>query len=183
MKVTVVGRFVLVALAVLASVAAPVYGQLLHGSLVGNVRDATEAAVTAATVTVINIQTNQSRQALSNDVGSYSLPTLEPGNYTLRVTKEGFSTFTQTDVIVSINSITRIDVALRIGAVTETVTVSGQVAALQTDRSEVRAEITSQTFQNLPVAAGRNYQQLFRMLPASGRPPTRTPSRPTRRAP
>jgi hypothetical protein len=154
------------------------YGQILYGSLVGNVKDASDAAVAGATVTITNTQTNQTRQTVTNDLGSYSLPTLEPGTYSLRVTKEGFSTHTQSDVLVSINTVTRVDVGLKVGAVTETVTVSGQIATLQTDRSEVRAEITSTTFQNLPVAVGRNYQQLFRMLPGF-RPPTNAHSVPT----
>jgi hypothetical protein len=154
------------------------YGQILYGSLVGNVKDASDAAVAGATVTITNTQTNQTRQTVTNDLGSYNLPTLEPGTYSLRVTKEGFSTHTQSDVLVSINTVTRVDVGLKVGAVTETVTVSGQIATLQTDRSEVRAEITSTTFQNLPVAVGRNYQQLFRMLPGF-RPPTNAHSVPT----
>ncbi len=156
----------------------PVHAQVLYGSLVGNVKDATEAAVAGATVTIVNSRTNQIRQTVTNDVGGYNLPTIDPGTYTLRATKEGFSTFTRNDVVVSINSITRVDVTLRVGAVTETVTVTGQAASLQTDRSEVRAEITSQSFQNLPVPVGRNYQQLFRMLPGF-RPPTNAHSVPT----
>ncbi len=161
-----------------AAVPIAVYGQILYGGLVGNVKDASEAAVAGATVTVINTQTNQSRQTTTNDVGAYNLPTLEAGTYTLRVTKEGFSTYTQNDVVVSINNLTRVDVSLKVGAVTETVTVSSQVATLQTDRSEVRAEITSTSFQNLPVPVGRNYQQLFRMLPGF-RPPSNAHSVPT----
>jgi hypothetical protein len=180
MKSRFAGKFVLLAFVVVLVLASSpaLNAQILYGQLVGNVKDATEAAVAGATVTVTNTQTNQTRQTTTNDVGGYSLPTLDPGTYNLRVTKEGFSAHAEQGITVSINTVTRVDVSLKVGAVTETVTVSGQVATLQTDRSEVRSEITSQTFQNLPVAVGRNYQQLFRMLPGF-RPPSNAHSVPT----
>jgi hypothetical protein len=62
--------------------------------------------------------------------------------------------------------------------VAETVSVSAQAAQLQTDRAEVRSEITATQFANLPVSGGRNYQQLFRTLPGF-RPPTNSHSVPT----
>jgi hypothetical protein len=161
-----------------AILAPPLEAQILYGSLVGNVKDPSDAAVAGATITITNVQTNQARQTISNAVGGYSLATVEPGTYTLRVAKEGFNTFTQSDVAMSINSVTRVNVVLTVGAVTETVTVTSEVATLQTDRSEVRAEIAARTFQSLPVAPGRNYQQLFRMLPGF-RPPSNAHSVPT----
>src|SRR5262249_19790826 len=115
--------------------------QILYGSIVGNVTDATDAAVPGATVVATHTQTNQSRQAVTNDAGSYSLPTLDPGVYTLKVSREGFNSVSESNVTVSINSVTRVDVSLKVGAVSETISVSGQAAALQTDRSEVRAEV------------------------------------------
>jgi len=138
--------------------------------------------VAGASVTITNSQTNQSRQTTTNETGAYSIPTLDPGVYKVRVTKEGFSAFNETNVTVSINSVTRVDVALAVGAVTETINVSGQSAALQTDRSEVRAEINSSSLENLPVPSGRNYQQLFRIIPGF-RPPSNAhsvPSNPAR---
>src|SRR6516165_3314709 len=145
--------------------------QILYGSLVGNVKDATEAGVAGAAVTVTNTQTNQSRQTVTNEAGAYSMPTLEPGTYQIRVSKAGFSTFSESNVVVAINSVSRVDVALSLGAVTQTVDVSAQSSVLQTDRSEVRAEINTASLENLPVAVGRNYQQLFRMIPGF-RPPS-----------
>ncbi len=164
--------------AVLLLAAEPVAAQILYGSIVGNVKDSSEAAVSGATVTITHKESNQTRQTVTNEVGGYTIPTLPPGTYDVRVTKEGFSAFTQSDVVVTINTVTRVDVALRVGAVTETVTVTSSAATLQTDRSEVRAEIGSRTFENLPVSSGRNYQQIFRILPGF-RPPTNAHSVPT----
>ena len=156
--------------------------QTLYGQLVGNVRDASEAVVAGAKVTVVNANTNQSRETVTDEVGSYSIPTLEAGTYTIRVTKEGFSTASETNVVVSINTVTRVDVGLKIGATSETINVTAEAASLQTDRAEVRAEITSMSFENLPVTVGRNYQQLLRTVPGF-RPPSNAhsvPSNPAR---
>src|SRR5215471_13688485 len=152
--------------------------QTLYGQLTGNVRDASEALVAGARVTAVNVNTNQSRQAVTDSVGSYSLPTLEAGTYTVRVSKEGFNTASETNVVVSINTVTRVDIGLKVGATTETVNVTAETAVLQTDRAEVSAEITSTSYENLPVAVGRNYQQLLRTVPGF-RPPSNAHSVPT----
>src|SRR5260370_38158584 len=67
---------------------------------------------------------------------------------------------------------------MELGAVNETVTGPADAAALQTERAEGRAEITSPTLVNLPVAIGRNYQQLLRTVPGF-RPPSNAHSVPT----
>ncbi len=162
----------------LAFVSGSAMAQILYGSVVGNVKDPSDAAVAGATVTITNRATNQIRHTVTNELGGYNFPTVQAGRYELKVTKEGFRAFTQSEVIVTINSVTRSDVTLQVGAVAETITVTGASAALQTDRSEVRAEMTSETFQNLPVPLGRNYQQLLRTLPGF-RPPTNAHSVPT----
>ncbi len=161
----------------IVSAAVPAHAQILYGSIVGNVKDPSEAAVAGATVTVTQRDTNQTRQTATNEVGGYSFPTLQPGPYELKVTREGFRT-TVSEVTVTINSVARADVTLQLGAVAESVIVTGAAALLQTDRSEVRSEIPSVTFQNLPVPLGRNYQQLFKTVPGF-RPPTNAHSVPT----
>src|SRR5207302_8108143 len=93
-----INRAVLDTLAALALVSAAfgtaqyATAQTLYGELVGNVRDSSDAAVPGAAVTISNVNTNQSRQTVTDDVGSYSFATVEAGTYTLRVSKEGFST-------------------------------------------------------------------------------------------
>ncbi len=164
----------------LLALAAPyaAHAQVLYGSIVGNVTDASDAAISGATVTVTNPETNLVRQTTTNDTGAYNLPSLQAGNYVVKVTKEGFTAFTQQQVQVTINTVTRADAKLTVGGVTESVTVSADVATLQTDRSEVRAEIVSKQLVDLPVPLGRNYQQLFRTLPGFA-PPANAHSVPT----
>ena len=88
----------------------------------------------------------------------------------------------RTGVTVSINTVSRIDLVMEVGAVTETVNVSASAAMLQTDRAEVRAEITTKTLSNLPVPPGRNYQGLFILLPGFTPPENRhsVPGNPSR---
>jgi hypothetical protein len=166
------------AIVLVLSVAPSSLAQTLYGSLVGNVRDASDAAVAEAKVTIVHKQTNQVRETLTNQLGVFNFPTIPSGFYEVRVTKEGFQTFVKTGVEVTINSVVRVDATLQVGSVTEAVSVTASAAALQADRSEIRAEVTSTTLVNIPVPPGRNYQQLFRMLPGFT-PPDNAHSIPT----
>ncbi|MFN0111281.1 MAG: carboxypeptidase regulatory-like domain-containing protein, partial [Blastocatellia bacterium] len=152
--------------------------QVLYGSMVGNVVDNNGAAVPSATVKITNKATNQSRDAITNSEGGYNFSTVQTGFYEITVSKTGFKTFTRSNQEVTLNSITRSDIALEVGQVSETVSVTADAVLLQTDRAEVRSELTSQALQNLPIPPGRNYQQLFRSLPGIT-PPTNAHSIPT----
>lgn len=135
--------------------------QILYGSIVGNVVDATDAAVPGATVTIVHLETNQTRTAKAGADGQYSFPTIATGTYKLTVTAGGFRTVTFDQVAVTVNNQTRVDAELEVGGVTESVTVAASGVALQTDRAEVRAEVTERTIRDTPVPLGRNYQMLF----------------------
>src|SRR2546425_1575952 len=152
--------------------------QVLYGSLVGNVRDSSDAAVARAVVTATNKGTNQSREAITDESGGYGFTDLQSGVYTVKVSQQGFKTFEQTDITVSANNVTRVDITLQLGAISETVTVSSQAAVLQTDTSEVHADLVATELANLPVPLGRNYQQLYRTLPGFS-PPANSHSIPT----
>lgn len=139
--------------------------QVIYGSIIGQVRDSTGAAIPGAEITATQLETNTVYSAISNDAGAYSLPTLRPGRYSLKVVMPGFKEYIQTDIPVTLNNVTRVNVALQVGEITESITVTSQTAILQTDRAEVRAEMTEEKFENLPVPLGRNYQQLYKTLP------------------
>ncbi len=152
-------------------ISTPLQAQVLYGSLVGNVRDQTGAAIPGADVVVINQQTNRTRQTITNETGGYGFNTLRSGDlYTLQVNMPGFKEFKRTDIPVTLNTVTRVDITLQLGEVTETVTVRSETAILQTDRAEVRAEVTEEKLVNLPVPLGRNYQHLMKTLPGFNPP-------------
>jgi hypothetical protein len=140
-------------------------GQVLYGSLVGNVTDETRAAVPGATITITHNETGASRETMSDETGGYRFAAVQSGTYTVAVKVEGFRAFTREDVEVTLNSVARVDVALQMGQLSEVVTVAAERPLLQTDRAEVRSEVRATELVNLPVSINRNYQYLFRVLP------------------
>jgi hypothetical protein len=162
--------------------AQPLSAQVLYGSIVGNVSDPTSAAISGARVVITNLATNPTRETITNSVGLYNFATVPAGTYRVEVTQQGFRSAQRTDVNVSTNTVTRVNFTLELGAVTESVTVSGAVLALQTDRSEVRSEIVEKVLEELPVPPGRNYQQLFNTVPGFTTPRNAhsVPSNPSR---
>jgi hypothetical protein len=145
--------------------AAPLEGQVLYGSIVGNVRDASGGVLPGAAVVITHNETKAKRETVSDAAGAYRFPTLQPGTYTVVVTMTGFQTFTRNEVPVTLNTVARVDASLSVGQLQENVTVSAETPLLQTDRAEVREELRSRELQDLPVTVGRNYQELFATLP------------------
>ncbi len=139
--------------------------QVLYGSIVGNVSDSTGGALPGATVAIVHEETKLTRETVSDTAGAYRFTAVPTGTYTVNVTVQGFRTFSRQGVVVTLNNVTRIDAALQVGQLAETVTVSAESSLLQTDRAEVRAELNTTELQNLPVPIGRNYQRLFKVLP------------------
>jgi hypothetical protein len=146
-------------------VAPSLQAQVLYGSIVGNVKDSTGAAVPGALVTATHNETKAARETTTDGTGAYRFSTVQPGTYTIVVALTGFQTFTRNEVPVTLNSVTRVDASLGIGQLQETVTVSAESEVLQTDRAEVRRELRSRELTDLPVTVGRNYQELFATLP------------------
>ena len=158
---------VLGAAVILLALSAPIHAQVLYGSIVGTVEDPSGAVVPRATITLTSAETGVTRQVEPDSQGRYSILNVLPGVYSLKFSAEGFRTLTRTDIEVSINTVTRVDVRLEVGAVTEQVTVSAQGLALQTDKSETRAEITTAAITNLPLPNFRNYQSLINLVPGA----------------
>jgi len=161
---------ILAGLSVLVSVR-PAQAQLLQGSITGNVTDSSQAAVAGAKVVATEQTTNFTRDTTTNSAGVYNLPTMPPGSYNVTVTAPSFQTSTITGVRVSPEEVTRTNVVLTIGQLTQTVEVSAEVNTLQTDRAEIRDDVGSRALENVPVPIGRNYQSLFITLPGVS-PPT-----------
>jgi len=163
-------RAAIAAALLMALVPRPGTAQILYGSIVGNVTDPSSAPVPGASVTATNVDTGQVRRAETNELGLYSLPTVSSGTYELVFSKSGFATVTKRGVMAAINAVSRADATLQLGALSESIQVSAQAAALQTDRAEIRRDVSSLTLENLPIPPGRNYQQLFVMVPGFAPP-------------
>jgi hypothetical protein len=102
------------------------YAQVLYGSIVGNVRDQSGAAVPGALVTITNKETNQVRTTTTNDEGGYNVPNVQSGVYEVKVTREGFRPTIEGNVSVTINTVARVDFTIQVGNVAEVIEVSSQ---------------------------------------------------------
>src|SRR4051794_8497790 len=98
------------------------HGQTL-GSIAGQVRDSSGAAIPEARVTATNAGTNARRTALSNDAGDFGFPSLPPGTYTVAAERPGFKTMVRSQVEIQVQQNARIDFELQVGLVSESVEV------------------------------------------------------------
>ena len=142
-------------------------GQVLYGSLVGNVADQNSAVISGATVTITNKGTGQVREATTNSDGEFTITNVLSGAYDIKVTKQGFTSFTKTDQAISANNITRVDVQLKIGSVSDVVSVAADATVLQTESATVKSEVSSKEIQAIPLAAYRNYQSIINLVPGT----------------
>lgn len=142
-------------------------GQVLYGAIVGNVTDSSGATVPGATVTIVNTETNLTRTAVTDESGAYSFTNVLPGPYNVTVSLQGFREYVRTGLPVSANTISRSDVRLELGSLTETVTVASSAQLLQTDKADVSTELKSKEIVDLPLAAYRNYQTLINLVPGA----------------
>lgn len=139
--------------------ALPLAAQNPSASVVGRVVDATGAVIPGAAVKVTNLDTNQTRQAVSNEVGDYTVPYLSPGRYSLEVQAEGFRLYRRAEFTLAVDQQLRLDVQLEVGAPTESVTVTDAPPALNTE-SGARGEVTTnEEITDMPLA-GRNFGDL-----------------------
>jgi hypothetical protein len=149
----------------------PSHAQVLTGTIVGQVVDASGAVVPDAKVRITHRETNEARESATNNAGDYSFPSLPGGLYDIAISKSGFTTFTARGINVAVGQVARVaDAALKVGLVSETVSVSAQAVALQTDRAEVRTEVSSTQLSNLPTPLGRNYENLLVTVPGLSPP-------------
>ncbi len=128
--------------------------QTIDGSLTGIVADEQGAALAGATVTITSVERNSVAAALqTNDDGTYTAISLIPGLYNIAVEKNGFSRSEMRDVKIDIAQRARLDIALKIGSVSETVTVSADSGDVQLERetSSLSEVITSEQIKELPL--------------------------------
>ncbi len=145
----------------------PAEAQALYGGLVGNVTDAQGAVLPGVTVAITNVGTGLKLETVTDDTGNYVFRNLLPGTFDVTLSLAGFTTMRQTGIVVTAGTPRRQDARLAVGAPTETVVVSAEAIALQTDTSDMTAEITSKQVTSLPLNQYRNYQTLLNLVPGA----------------
>ena len=158
------------------------YGQVLYGSLTGNVTDGTNAAIPGAKVEVVNKGTGLVKTELTDERGSYLFSDLLPGTYKITISAPSFSSRVADDAVISLNTVLRLDATLSVSQIVESVNVSASVVTLQTDRADINNQIQSTQITNLPLinSQGRNFQELYKVLPGFTPPVKPIPIRATR---
>ncbi|MGO9637225.1 MAG: carboxypeptidase regulatory-like domain-containing protein [Terracidiphilus sp.] len=141
--------------------------------------DSAGAVVPNATVTATNVSTGVSTSRTTTSAGFYSITTLIPGKYTITVTVAGFETFKQENFIIDNEHVSGLNAILRVGAQSETVTVTDEPPELETTNSNLGGTIRNEVYTELPIilqGAGASSQQrditvFSNLLPGAQMPP------------
>src|ERR1700745_534887 len=118
-------------------------GQLVSGSIAGNVTDPTGAAVPNADIQATNADTGVQLSAKSNGSGYFPLSNLIAGTYTVVVRASGFKELSRAGVVVDIGAIVRLDSKLEVGNVEQKISVTSEGPQLQTEKVELGITINS----------------------------------------
>ena len=132
------------------------WGQADRGIIRGTVTDGTGAAVPGAAVRAVRTQNNVTTPTTTAETGDFAIPSLQAGVYRIEVEADGFKTFVQTDVTLIAGGTARVDAQLELGAVTETVEVSGSLVQLETTNAKIVSSVSTKMIDELPlVVSGR----------------------------
>lgn len=141
--------------------------QVLYGSVIGTVNDSSGASIPGATVSIVSKETALSRDVTTNEDGTFNIINVLPGTYDLKVSLQGFREYVRSNVPVSAGTVSRVEVAMEVGQLSETVTVASPVELLQTDSASTQVELKSKEVTSLPLPAYRNYQSLINLVPGA----------------
>lgn len=153
-------RFSLV-LVVLLVFAGRLFGQAgATGTILGTVSDSSGAIIPNVHVTVTNTATNAAFHTVTSSSGDYYAPSLSPGTYSVSAEIKGFEKSVTTGFVLAVDQKVRIDLALKPGAVTETLEVTAQAVELDTDSAALSQLVSQKQVEELPLN-GRNFVQLL----------------------
>src|SRR6185369_7018270 len=145
------------------------FAQETTAGVQGTVKDGTGGAVPNATVEVASPALIGSRKVTTDESGAFKITALPPGVYVLTAGATGFRTFKLGDIELTTGRLPSIDVKLEVGAMTETVEVTGTATMVDTTQSKVAVTVTHDVLDNLP--KGRSFQSLIPFAPgARGEP-------------
>ncbi|MBI3698298.1 MAG: TonB-dependent receptor [Acidobacteria bacterium] len=147
---------------------APALSQSYTASIRGVVTDPTQSAVPNAQVVATETRRNILQRATTDAAGRYVLTNLPPGEYTLTAEASGFKKYTRESFPVQVNQDVTIDVALQVGEVTESVSVSAEAPLLESSTSSVGKVVENREIVNLPLNTRNPYQLVFLTPGVSG---------------
>ncbi len=160
---------IVIPIALLAAVLAvgPVAAQQTTGTITGRVLDAQGAAVPGAAVTALQTATGFTRTVVTDAEGVYRLTALPVGIYDVTTELTGFTTFEQKGIILNVGQTLSIDFGLKVAAVAETITVTGESPLIETSASSVGGVVDVRRIESLPLN-GRQFANLAATIPGVG---------------
>src|ERR1039458_4203223 len=156
--------FVLITLGMCFTAPAAVAQSAGTGAIAGTITDPSDKAVLDAQITATNQATGAKVTVKSQSGGTYTVPLLLPGLYTVEVSKDGFKGLVAKDVRVNVTETAGLNIKLELGSVTQTIVVQGEATPLQTESSTEGTTTAGQTINDLPLAS-RNYTQIIGLNP------------------
>jgi hypothetical protein len=160
-------RFGVFSLAILLSLVgftAAAFAQGGVGTITGAVTDPKGLSVPQARVVIKNTETSLERPLETTDSGAYTATFLQPGQYELTVSKDGFSTFVRKDLVLQVGQTLTIDVEMTVGTSVSEITVTGEAPLIEPDRSEMSQTVSESFAGGLPLN-GRRWEQFVLLTP------------------
>ena len=145
-------------------------GQAVFGSIIGSVTDPQGNAVAGAKVTVTSTTKSFTYDTTTNESGNYSVTHLIPDTYKVHIEAAGFQITEIASVVLNADTAATVDAHLLVGAVTQTVEVTGEVPQLQTDRADVDVQFSQKYVEDLPVL-NRNFTSFELLSPGTQKLP------------
>ena len=154
-------------LAAVCTITGPAISQVLYGTLVGTISDPQQASIVGASVVAKNLSTGYQVTSKSDGRGAFEFRNLPPGIYEVKITTNGFTSFDAKEIIVGANNIVRVDATLKVGNVSEVITVGAEVAQLQTDKSDLHYDMQAKELTQIAIGGYRNFQSIMDFMPGT----------------
>src|SRR5438034_582618 len=140
------------------------FGQSTYGSIVGEVKDSSDAVIGGASLTVTNLGTNERHAATSGRDGYFQFGNLTPAEYRLEADMSGFRHYVREPVVVEVQRTVHIDLTLAVGQASEKIEVVGQTPLLEPESSSMGQVVERRKVEELPLN-GRNPLALVALSP------------------
>ena len=142
-------------------VAPAVLAQTYRGELSGTVVDSQGAVITKAPIILKNPATGVIVKGVSNHVGEFVFPELQPGVYSVSVTMPGFETARVDDINVAVSTVATVKIEMKIGSESTVVDVEANGVQIDTDSSQLVSVVDSKAVQDEPIN-GRDFTKMIR---------------------